>query len=67
MLMDVRERCRQHHPYDDLEIEAVAADRVDADDGRIIDRIVTAYRRSVGNRLLRPGFDLADIPRGKAS
>lgn len=52
--MGVRERCRQHHPYDDLEVVTVSAERVDADDSRIIDRVVTAYRRSVGRDYYGP-------------
>lgn len=46
--MDARERARQHRPYDDLDVGIVSAVRVAADDSRIIDRIVAAYRRSAG-------------------
>jgi hypothetical protein len=52
--MDMRERWRQHHPYEALEVDAVSADRVDADDSRIIDRIVTAYRKSSGTDYYGP-------------
>lgn len=46
--MDTRERCRQHHPYDDLDVATVSAVRADTDDHRIIDRVAAAYRRSAG-------------------
>jgi hypothetical protein len=38
----------RHHPWDTIDAEPGVTERVDADDSRIVERVVAAYRRSAG-------------------